>query len=204
MSETQPSSNGLSGEAQLERAIAPLELYRICAEQLRDEHARLTHFQTKCGLLLTASVVLAGAGLAVGRLDLISKLFVRVDVFLYYLFSLTFWIALVTGLSFVARTLFPATYGLLVVMREYVTWRDGYASELRAAGYEQSHALGIAQSEMLSAIISATSAATEISREANQRKQKFYSIALFAIASAAAILGIVAGFSRILIFEGIT
>ena len=178
-------------------------LYRLCYERLAEENRRRDHFLTRAGLLLTAIVILAGAAMSVGRLDLLAQLFVRVDVFLFYAFEALVWIGIVLAVVLMVRMIWPVWYAVLPSMTGFIQWRDDYAKQLRDAGYAADDALSVADQPMLLELSRCASQATDVNFEVNQSKQRAFNRCLYILSATTAALGLAALLSRILIGQGI-
>ncbi len=178
-------------------------LYKLCHERLTEQNRTRDQFQARGGLLLTAIVILAGGGISVGRLDLLARMFIRVDVFLFHAFEALVCLGIVLALVFMIRMLWPVWYEVLPSMTGFIQWRDDYAKQLRDAGYAADDALSVADQRMLLELSRCASQATDVNFEVNQSKQRAFNRCLYILSATTAALGLAALLSRILIGQGI-
>lgn len=178
-------------------------LYRLCYEHLSEQNRRRDHFLTRGGLLLTAIVILAGAGMSVGRLDLLAQMFIRVDVFLFYAFEGVVWIGIVVALALMIRMLWPMWYAVLPSMTGFLQWRDDYAKQLRDASYAPDDALSVANERMLLELCRCVCETTDVNIEVNQSKQRAFNRCVYVLTATTATLGLALLLGRILVVQGV-
>jgi hypothetical protein len=178
-------------------------LYRLCYERLAEENRRRDHFLTRAGLLLTAIVILAGAAMSVGRLDLLAQLFVRVDVFLFYAFEALVWIGIVLAVVLMVRMIWPVWYAVLPSMTGFLQWRDDYAKQLRDVGRGPDDALRVADNRMLLELSRCVCEATDVNFNVNHLKQQAFNWCVVVLTATTAMLGLALLLGRILVGQGI-
>lgn len=178
-------------------------LYKLCYERLSEQDRRRQHFLTRAGLLLTAIVILAGAGMSVGRLDLLATMFIRVDVFLFHAFEALAWMGIVVALMLMIRMLWPVWYAVLPSMTDFLEWRDDYAKQLRDAGYAPNDALSVADERMLLELSRRVCETTDVNFEVNESKQQAFNRCVYVLTATTATLGLALLLGRILVGQEI-
>jgi len=178
-------------------------LYKLCYERLSEQDRRRDNFLTRGGMLLTAIVILAGAGMSVGRLDLLALMFQRVDVFLFYAFEALFWMGIVIALVFMIRMLCPTWYAILPSMTGFLEWRDDYAKQLRDTGYAQDDALTVADERMLRELSRRVCETTDVNFDVNELKQQAFNRCFYVLTATAATLGLALLLGRIIVVQGV-
>lgn len=178
-------------------------LYSLCYERLSEQNRRRDHFLTRGGLLLTAIVILAGAGMSVGRLDLLGKMFIRVDVFLFHAFEALVWIGIVGALALMISMLWPVWYAVLPSMTGFLEWRDDYAKQLRGASFAPDDALSVANERMLLELSRRVCETTDVNFEVNEAKQQAFNRCVYVLTATTAMLGLALLLGRILVGQGI-
>jgi hypothetical protein len=177
-------------------------LYALCYERLSEQNQRRDHFTTRAGLFMTAIVILAGAAMSVGRLDLLNRLFLRVDLFLFHAFSALVWVGIVIALWFTIRMLWPISYEVLPSMAAFLQWRDEYEKDLCEAGYSNEEPSQIATDRMLLELCRCACRAADVNFAANKSKQRASSRCVYTLTATAALLGVMLLLSRILLIQG--
>lgn len=112
----------------------------------------------RCGFVLSAQVLIAGATVAIGRHDLMPRLFERPDTFLYYLAIGGVFICLAIGLYHVSRCVIPKTYPKVVNMSEWIEW---WSMTHASSDDTDSHGVSKSRDGLLRRVTDATDKANE-------------------------------------------
>jgi hypothetical protein len=158
----------------------------------------------RASLMLLVFPLLGTILVTVGRLDILSVCFVRVDAFMFYLFFAVGMCALVTGLVFLFLCVYPRQYKTLANMDVWKNWRDDYRKYLEEkdepAEAERACALDAA---MLANLCPRLAEAQPINAEINERRRKAFKRSIQMGAVALGAVGVQALFAVILRIQGV-
>ncbi len=111
------------------------EFCELCYKQLRDEMSQTDGIYQRCGILLAILPIMGVAAYRLGRPDLVTKVFTRVDIFLYLLATAAAFLSLAVSAGFLIWCVVPrSSYSSPATMKEWAKWRDQHRSEVRADG----------------------------------------------------------------------
>ncbi len=100
--------------------------YEICYDQYKIELEEAEKLYQKVAIVFIVLPVLVGATVKMGRIDLLSQLFLRVDIFLYYLSCITSWILIGISAAFAIICVIPRNYKRIGDMEGWHDWRKRY------------------------------------------------------------------------------
>lgn len=102
-------------------------IYDLCYEQYKSELAESNSLYQKSGTMIGVIPVLAGSTYFVSRIDLIDQLFMRVDIFFFYLFSLAAIGLLVASTYYLFKCISPKKYISLANLDAWTEWHNKLA-----------------------------------------------------------------------------
>ncbi|MCX6833750.1 MAG: hypothetical protein NTW07_01220 [candidate division Zixibacteria bacterium] len=164
--------------------------YELCLGEYRFEKTEAGALYSRAGVLLTALSLLGALCYALSRLDLVPRLFERVDIFLYYSAIITCLLSLAISAFYLYGCILPRAYPSLASMKEWQAWRDKFRKTLTECGKETTGELDLAVSrEMLSLVIPLLAVAQAGCSALNERRRKHFQRAVFVLLFALIALG---------------
>jgi hypothetical protein len=108
------------------------DFYELCYDQYKQEMADADNLYQKAGVMLVIVSLLGTIIVALGRTDIIAQCFVRVDVFLFYLWTFLALIPLATSVLFLVLLSYPRSdYRTLQSINAWHDWRSQYEEYLK-------------------------------------------------------------------------
>lgn len=105
------------------------EWCRFVHDSYKAEHEAAESIYRRAGVLLTAMTVLSGLVAALTRLELLDRLFVRIDVSLYYFFLLGTYASIAFAAAFLLMTLIHRPYGTIAPVKDWQEFRKNANEE---------------------------------------------------------------------------
>jgi len=100
--------------------------YELCYDQYKIELDEAEKLYQKVAIVFIILPVLVGATVKIGRIDLFNRLFLRIDIFLYYVSCVTSWILIGISVTFALLCVIPRSYKRIGDMEEWQDWRKRY------------------------------------------------------------------------------
>jgi hypothetical protein len=178
------------------------EFYKLCYNQYKQEMAEAEGLYQKAGLMLVLIPLLGSAMVTLGRIDLLAKMFTRVDTFVFYLAFAIAALALVVSTVFVFLFVCPRRkYKTLAGMDVWQTWRQEYQDFL--AKQEDRSDEGGLDLALFENITPRLAEAQPINAALNEKRRKYFRRSVVAAAVALPAVGVEALFHLILKVQGV-
>jgi len=179
------------------------DFYELCYDQYKLEMAEAGTLYQRAGLMLVLISLIGSLMAGLGRLDLLDRLFVRVDVFVFYSAFAAASVALVVCAVFVFLFVCPRSdYKTLAGMDVWRNWRKEYEEILEKR--EQSDKKGdTVDLAMFENICPRLAEAQPINARINEKRRKAFQRSVKTAAVALAATGIQALFALILKIQGV-
>jgi uncharacterized membrane protein YcjF (UPF0283 family) len=100
--------------------------YELCYDQYKIELEEADKLYQKVTIVFILLPVLVGATVKIGTTNLVGQLFIRIDIFLYYLYTLIAWILIGVSAAFAILCVVPRTYKRIGDMEGWQNWRKRY------------------------------------------------------------------------------
>lgn len=120
-----------------EREIkASKDFYELCYRQYEFENKETDQIYQRVSFVLVFLSLLGTLVYKLGRIDIFDQLFIRIDVFLYYMFILIELICLVMSVTFGILFVLPrkSQYKTIASMNLWQKWRNDYKEYLKQTG----------------------------------------------------------------------
>lgn len=161
------------------KAKTTKEFFELCYRQYEFEMKETNQIYQKVSIVLVFLSILGTLIYNLGRIDIFTQLFSRVDVFLYYLFIMISLLLLGVSVFFAVLFILPRKkkYMTITSMKLWQKWRNDYALYQKQTGSE-SEEMGIAFfQEITDKLVEAQANNAPLNEE---RRQHFYRCVLIA------------------------
>lgn len=187
------------------RTMTKSEFFEYAYDQFKLDYEMISDIYSRAGFILTGQVVVGGGLVALGRPDLFWLVFIRVDVFLLFLFTLTACGFLIASAWWLLKAIKPRQNRKPASLPDWVAFREQYARELKATKPEQAENFEgwIAEGKQERLLEEIVKAQAELQKLNECRNQQLAKSIQFAALAAIALLGI-ALFAFILKVQNVT
>jgi len=155
------------------------DFYEYCYSQYKQEMAEADGLYHKAGVMLVALPLLGAIMVRLGRLDILSLCFVRVDAFLFYLAILTAAFGVATSALFLFLCLYPRKYKTLADMDVWQKWREDYQKYLRAKEDGSADKAAALDAAMFENLCPRLAEAQPINAQINENRRKAFKRSVF-------------------------
>ncbi len=180
------------------------EFYKLCLGEYRFEKTETGALYQRAGVLLVALPLLGTVCYKLGRIDLIPRVFERVDIFIYYVATTISFLSLSVSAFFLYMCIFPRGYPSLASMKKWQDWRDKYkerlASDKKQSINQKERLIG---KEMLRSVIPLLADAQAGCSSLNEKRRKQFRRSILAVGFAIIPIPIQALFRLLLHLQGI-
>jgi len=180
------------------------DFYKLCFNQYELEMKEAEGIYQRGGVMLIVIPLLSAAVFKLGRIDILSLLFVRVDTVIYYFAALIAIIALAISIAFLFWCIFPRKYKTLANMNVWKKFRDDYHEYLNRNNSNQTpnnkEATNIATFEE---IFLKLIEAQPVNAEINEKRSKAFKRSMLMAVIALAAIVLQATFYLILKIQGV-
>lgn len=111
--------------------------YELCYDQYKTELYEAEKLYQKVAIVFIILPVLVGATVKIGRVDLFNRLFLRIDIFLYYFSCITSWILIGISVTFALICVIPRSYKRIGNMEGWQDWRKRYQKYIEESKSEE-------------------------------------------------------------------
>lgn len=179
------------------------DFYELCYDQYKQEMTVADNLYQKAGFMLVLIPLLASVMITLGRIDLLAQMFIRVDIFLFYLGFVLAAFALLASISFVFLFVCPrSNYRTLADMGEWQKWRENYQEYLSKESGEKTNACAL-DAAMFTSLCPKLVEAQPVNAAINEKRRKHFQRSIKAAAVALAAVGMEALFHLILRIQGV-
>ena len=116
---------------------ASRDFYELFYDQYKVELDEAEKLYQKVAIVFIILPILVGATVRIGRIDLLSQLFLRIDIFLYYLSCTVAWILIGISATFAIICVIPRNYKRIGDMEGWHDWRKRYQKYIAESKSEE-------------------------------------------------------------------
>ena len=178
------------------------DFFDICYDQYNQEMMEADRIYQKAGVMLLVLPLFSTALVKLGRIDLIVSCFTRVDIFLYYFFSLVAGLAIVASAIFIFLCVYPRKYETLATMNVWEEWREKYRGYLdKNKDHKASN--DTLDKETIAYLHSRLVEAQPVNAQINEKRRKAFQRSVLLAAIALTAIGFQALFYLVLKIQGV-
>jgi uncharacterized membrane protein YcjF (UPF0283 family) len=175
------------------------DFYELCYDQYKIELEEAEKLYQKVSILFLLIPVLASVSVTIGTIDLISDVFERVDIFLYYFSFLFTWSMLCISIGYSIFCVIPRKgYLRIGDMEQWQDWRDKYEKFLK-----ESEGTGTADEALIRDICPKLAEAQTKNAPMNEKRRAYFRKAVFWACLSIIPIGVQALFYLLLKLQGI-
>ena len=179
------------------------DFYQLCYEQYRAEMTEAHFIYQRAAVLLTSLPILSAAAYALGRTDLLARMFERVDLLLYHVALGLAFLFIATSTYYLVRSVSPRKdYRTLASMKKWKKWRTELKDCL-AKEHQGQECETLVSKETLRSLIGLLSEAQTKNEQLNEVRRKQFGCSIKIAGWAIAAVGVEAFFRLILHIQGI-
>ncbi len=181
------------------------DFYELCYNQYKQEHADADSLYQKAGILLLVFPLLVTIMVKIGRQDIIRLVFIRIDVFFFYLAIVAGCLTVVGGVAFLFWSIYPRSkYKNIASMDHWLKWRQDYLKWLKdkkeKTESENEDATDLALFENINPLLAEAQSANST---LNEKRRKAFQRSVLMAAIALIFVGVQAVFYLILKLQGV-